>query len=302
MPVQTRSALKYINTAKDTGRIIIEIRFRCERNCAICRCDMYGNKVYHTPCGHTFHTECFKNQLQHMPSNGDKCACCRHDLLPAIRQIDSLYNLLPPTLSNDIGDFMELLMIYNMLHGNHEIRLGNTIILPMNYIEPPQPEPFPLMDNNSNPDLSNNATNDNNLDNNSDDSNGSLDSEDIWFNNSRMFHRNIHRPYPNPTTANTTTTNVDITNNQSIDLSYNIYNTYIPYGNYEATYSTESSDEFDDLPDLIPGDIMEDEGADPYELDTYMSDIVDYPSTPTSENSGSDTETDSDNESRTISI
>ena len=41
MPVQTRSASKSLNSAKETGRIIIELRFRCEKTC-----DLYVKYVW----------------------------------------------------------------------------------------------------------------------------------------------------------------------------------------------------------------------------------------------------------------
>lgn len=311
MPVQTRSASKSLNAAKETGRIIIEIRFRCEKTCVICMSSMYGDKVYHTPCGHTFHTECFKNQLKNMTYNPDKCACCRHDLLPALRQNDSLLQLLPPQppSTSELDEFLELVALYRLIHSRGG--LVNTVLINRPMLEIPAVEPFPLMYENS-PGPSAPSDNqlqqeNNNQDNNSINSNESLDSEDVWFNNSRMFHRNIHMQFPentdnyNSTVQNSTTSNVDqqstIVNTYSvtydpIDISNNYY---IPYenDNYESDY--DNLEELDDMPDLIDAEDMPDMSADPHDLDTFMSDgYYDYPSTP------SDTDADSESDSETL--
>ena len=149
MPVQTRSASKSLNSAKETGRIIIELRFRCEKTCAICMSSMYGDKVYHMPCGHTFHTECFKNQLRNMTYNPHKCACCRHDLLPALRQNDTLFQLLPPQPPprSELDEFLELVAVYRLIHSRGG--LINTVLLNRPMLEIPAAEPFPLMQENS---------------------------------------------------------------------------------------------------------------------------------------------------------
>ena len=196
MPVQTRSASKSLNSAKETGRIIIELRFRCEKTCAICMSSMYGDKVYHTPCGHTFHTECFKNQLRNMTYNPHKCACCRHDLLPALRQNDNLFNLLPPQppSRSELDDFLELVAVYRLLHSRGQL-VTNTVILNRPMLEIPAADPYPeILENAAEPssqptnnhlsshEENNNEDNNSTNSNNSNNSNESLDSEDAWFN------------------------------------------------------------------------------------------------------------------------
>ena len=280
---------------------------------------MYGDKVYHTPCGHTFHTECFKNQLRNMTYNPHKCACCRHDLLPALRQNDTLFQLLPPQPPprSELDEFLELVAVYRLI--NSRGGLINTVLLNRPMLEIPAAEPFPLMQENSADKLqaSNNQLQTQQQENNDQDStnsnnsNESLDSEDVWFNNSRMFHRNIHMQYPenndnNNSTVQNNTTNIvsqapTIVNTYSftynpIDISNN---NYIPYGNYENdSYESDydNMEEPDDLPELIDSDDMPDMSADPYDLDMFMSDNIDYPSTPSDSNS----ETESENNSETL--
>jgi len=346
MPVQTRSATHGIDRAKETGRIIIEVRFRCEKTCAICRCDMYGDKVYHLPCGHTFHTECFKNQLQNMRHNPHKCACCRYNVLDALKLNDTLYNLLPnPHLleegfQRDMDDFLELVAIYSFIHRpvfDNAIIVNRPLI---NIPPPPPPEPFPLLQEQPTMQVENdNESTTSNHSNNSNNSNNSLDSEDLFFNNSRMFHRNIHRRFPQ---ADPSSNNITIQRNvhrgfedepfYTYDYSFNVYpgatdssnnnevetldpinvtyNTIqIPYGNYENDDYESNYDaltDTDSMPELISddSDLMPEEAADPYELDMFMSDNIDYPSTPPENSSETDTrtETDSDSETHTISL
>ena len=330
MPVQTRSASKSLNSAKETGRIIIELRFRCEKTCAICMSSMYGDKVYHTPCGHTFHTECFKNQLRNMTYNPHKCACCRHDLLPALRQNDNLFHLLPPQppSRSELDDFLELVAVYRLLHSRGQL-VTNTVVLDRPMLEIPAADPYPeILENAAEPSSQptnnhlsshqeNNNEDNNNEDNNSTNSNNSnesLDSEDAWFNHSRMFHRNIHRQLPrnnsnsNSINQNNSTNNVNQTSMQAHinSFTYNpidVSNTnYIPYGNYEIdSYESDydNLEEPDDLPELIDSEDMPNFTADHHEIDIVMSDNIDYPSTP----SESDSETESESETlTTVSI
>lgn len=309
MPVQTRSATNSIQRAKDTGRIIIEVRFRCEKNCAICRCDMYGDKVYHLPCGHTFHVECFKNQLQNMRHNPHKCACCRYDLLDALQQNTDLYEMVPHSVLQSYrreDAFLELLAIYHLISASGST-LENAVIIntPLINIPPPQPvEPFPLVEDN-NMDVYNNTEVDNNMDvdNNVSEETNSLDSEDLWFNNSRMFHRNIHINYSvQDQSYNSVHINDDTFNIEPIpinDISFNIQP--IPYGNYEI------DDYISDYEDLSSTDSMPELMAEPHELDTPLSDNIDYGScfsdtTNTSSNTDTDTDTDSNTDNNTISI
>ena len=305
MPVQTRSATKSIQAAISTGRIIIEIRFRCEKTCAICMQNMYGDKVYHLPCGHTFHCECFKNQLRHMRHNPDKCACCRHDLLPALRQNDILYELMPPrpTERSQADEFFELVAIYNLITAN-ENRIINRVILrgpimPLqipehnpieSWPEPPVNSTEPPTNSTVQPNNNDNVNQDNSTTNESDDS---RDSEDIWFNNSRSYYRSRS----NVVMHNNTDISYNIVNNATTDQSSNIVDNStnyldnfpslympMPYGNYEI-----EDESYDDMPELVSPETGE-EGVDPYDIDmeSYEFDYGTTPSLP------SDTDTDSD--------
>lgn len=138
MPVQTRSATQQLQEAKTTGKILVEARFRCENSCAICKMDMYGEKVFHLPCGHTYHVDCFKQQLQHMQSNNNKCACCRYDLTSALNDNTELMSLIPPSLvlSNELQEMFDILYVYRFISSIEEF---NNIIVsysPVNIIGP----------------------------------------------------------------------------------------------------------------------------------------------------------------------
>lgn len=308
MPVQTRSSTHGIERARESGRIIIEIRFRCEKTCAICMGDMYGNKVYHLPCGHTFHIECFKNQLRNMQYNPHKCACCRHNLLDALKLNDTLYNLLPNPLAleerlqSELDDFLELVAIYSFIH--RPVFDTNAIIVnrPLINIPPPPPEPFPVLQEQQTMQVEN--------DNQSTNSNNSLDSEDAFFNDSRMFHRNIHNSFPEADTSfNMSHGETDVSNNNSQQTTVPINVTYhtfqVPYGNYEIDDYESNYDglsDTDSMPDLIDADssLMPEEAADPYDLNMYMSDNIDYPSSQSDTDADTDTDTDTESDSGTM--
>ena len=142
-------------------------------------------------------------------------------------------------------------------------------------LEIPAAEPFPLMQENSaepssqasNNQLQTQQQENNDQDStNSNNSNESLDSEDVWFNNSRMFHRNIHMQYPenndnNNSTVQNNTTNIVSQAPTIVNTYYFTYNpidisnnNYIPYGNYENdSYESDydNMEEPDDLPELM---------------------------------------------------
>lgn len=312
MPVQTRSATNSIQRAKDCGRIIIEVRFRCEKNCAICRCNMYGDNVYHLPCGHTFHVECFKNQLQNMRHNPHKCACCRYNLLDALQQNTDLYEMIPRSVlqsySSEDDAFLELLAIYHLISARGPT-FENAVIIntPLINIPPPEPaDPLPLVEDN-NMDVYSNTEVDNNIDvdNNVNEETNSIDSEDLWFNNSRMFHRNIYRSYSVQDQSNNSVYINEVSFNiEPIpinDTSFNIQQ--IPYGNYEI------DDYISDYGDLSSTDSIPELMADTDELDTPLSDDIDYGSsfsdttnTSSSSSSNSDSDIDSDTDNNTLSI
>lgn len=278
MPVQTRSANKQNEAAKRLARILIEVRYRCEKTCAICRTDMYGSKVFHLPCGHTFHVSCFRQQLQHMQNNNSKCACCRYDLTPALNQNSELKSLIPANveISSQLQEAFDILYVYRFISDVEQ--LNNMIV---SYV--------PI--NNTFVDHLENSTVDSSSEN-------SMDSEDIWFANSRLHHRNIEMNYTNVDVSG----NQDISSNTIIDNTNNVnihqqavdsYNEYFP--NNQINNIEDILEEYqtgdDDLPQLIPN---QDLGAEPYEynFDFYMSDNIDYGTTP--EQSDSSTDSDDD--------
>ena len=81
MPAVTRSAYNSRNRARETQNIVFEGRCRLEETCCICLSSVCGESVYHTPCGHTYHTTCLRDQIQRMRGDHSRaCAMCRRDL------------------------------------------------------------------------------------------------------------------------------------------------------------------------------------------------------------------------------
>ena len=296
MPPQTRSANKQNEAAKEIGRILIEVRYRCEKTCAICRTDMYGSKVFHLPCGHTFHVNCFKQQLQYMQNNNSNCACCRYDLTSALNQNTELKSLIPDNLQaqNDLREAFDILLVYRFISNVEE--LNNMIV---SY----QPMNTTLHEH-----IENNASENDNS------SNDSRDSEDIWFANSRLHHRNIEHNSTNlDVSANVDVSGnadasgtQDISNNTVFDNTTNVdihqqtiddYNAYFPYDQIEFQQDIQEDSDYEDLPQNIPN---QDLGAEPYEydFDFYMSDDINYGTTPEQ----SDSSTDSDEESMSVHV
>ncbi|MDA9216330.1 hypothetical protein N9O88_00715 [bacterium] len=93
MPVVTRSGYNKNKEAKKLNIIILE-NCKIEQNCAICHECIYGKFVYHLPCGHIFHKNCFENQIKSMSNWSKKCSLCRLDLEDHINKDNNLKNLI----------------------------------------------------------------------------------------------------------------------------------------------------------------------------------------------------------------
>lgn len=76
----TRSAYNQQRLACRSNQIILETRCRLQEACAICLSTVSGTDVYHMPCRHVFHRECYERQLSSMRENRELCAVCRNDL------------------------------------------------------------------------------------------------------------------------------------------------------------------------------------------------------------------------------
>lgn len=79
------------NHARDAQIIVFEGRCQLNDNCCICMSSINNKSVYHTPCGHTYHTVCFRSQIEQMRDNNTMCALCRYDLRIHILVQPNLY-------------------------------------------------------------------------------------------------------------------------------------------------------------------------------------------------------------------
>ena len=93
MPVVTRSAFNNNKKAKTLNIIILE-KCKIEQNCAICHECIYGKFVYHLPCGHIFHKNCFEKQIRSRNQWSKKCCLCRLNLEEQINRDNNLKNLI----------------------------------------------------------------------------------------------------------------------------------------------------------------------------------------------------------------
>lgn len=95
----TRSAYVHRKRAIEEQTIVTEEVCRLPDQCAICMSDLAESPVYHTPCGHTFHTGCFERQIGEMQGdNRTRCAMCRMELSQNIYANDTLSNIPPPLI------------------------------------------------------------------------------------------------------------------------------------------------------------------------------------------------------------
>lgn len=93
MPVVTRSAFNINKKAKRLNIIILE-KCKIEQDCAICHDCIYGKNVYHLPCGHIFHKNCFENQIGLKGHWSKKCSLCRLDLEDYINKDNNLKKII----------------------------------------------------------------------------------------------------------------------------------------------------------------------------------------------------------------
>ena len=95
MPPHTRSSFRINKRAKENNSILFEDICRIDQMCCLCHDNIYSTKVYHTPCGHIFHSDCFENQIKTGKPWSTKCSLCRNDLKDLIIEDIKLFNLLP---------------------------------------------------------------------------------------------------------------------------------------------------------------------------------------------------------------
>jgi hypothetical protein len=74
---------------------------RLQETCAICLLTVSGCHVYHTPCRHVYHKECYEQQLSSMRENRELCAVCRNNLEECIEE-HPILSLIPLQQSNNI--------------------------------------------------------------------------------------------------------------------------------------------------------------------------------------------------------
>lgn len=133
MPPITRSAYKSRNKARESQKIVFEGCCRLDGDCCICLSSIFGESVYHTPCAHTYHTGCLRNQVELMRgTNKMACAMCRGDLR---EQIMSQPNLRSHSVSDSVSDsdtndelninIIEIMWVPNMYMNNRQRQLAN---------------------------------------------------------------------------------------------------------------------------------------------------------------------------------
>lgn len=62
--------------ALNKNRIVIELKCSIQSECSICMEELFMKKVYHAPCGHTFHVQC----LSQWRMKRNNCPLCRQIL------------------------------------------------------------------------------------------------------------------------------------------------------------------------------------------------------------------------------
>ena len=119
MPVVTRSAHNVRRAAMGEAQILSEC-CRLEEICAICYDDICGSDVYHLPCGHTFHKECFRQQLIHGRQWATKCAVCRTEHRDVILQNPELAQHFSGTVDQVHDESLEnIIMTFMLPHLNN---------------------------------------------------------------------------------------------------------------------------------------------------------------------------------------
>lgn len=79
--------------SKQTGRLWIQRRYTGKKSigkdCSVCRTDIGKRLVAHTPCGHVFHFQCLKQNVEARVGNSwYRCPNCRFNLLSCLRKLD----------------------------------------------------------------------------------------------------------------------------------------------------------------------------------------------------------------------
>ena len=92
MPVLTRSAYTYLSNAISTKQLIYEPMCRLDITCSICLDTVAGKNVYHTPCGHSYHSACFAQNITRS-STAQACPMCRNDIVECLRAHPNLYEM-----------------------------------------------------------------------------------------------------------------------------------------------------------------------------------------------------------------
>jgi len=120
----TRSAYFIRNKSNTDNKIIFEACCKLNETCAICLENIQNKSVYHTPCKHTYHTECLRTQISNSscptPYN---CAICRNNLYHIIQSHDDLnkYIFTSNISTND------LLLYYNFVEASTYNNSNNLI-------------------------------------------------------------------------------------------------------------------------------------------------------------------------------
>lgn len=143
MPVLTRSAYTNLSNAISTNQLIYESICRLDTTCAICLDTVENTSVYHTPCGHTYHSECFRQNITRS-TNAACCPMCRNNIVECLRAHPNLYE---------------------MFNCGREVRYLTTILENHNYIGSSGSENMTESDNSSNSEDFENSDFDDNINN-----------------------------------------------------------------------------------------------------------------------------------------
>ena len=79
MSKQYDNVEQHKTTSKLYNRIVIIRKYNIDENCSLCLNSMLNKKVYHLPCSHSYHINCFKQQVSIMRDMNTNCALCRKD-------------------------------------------------------------------------------------------------------------------------------------------------------------------------------------------------------------------------------
>lgn len=74
--------------AINKNRLVIEIKCGIRSECSICMEEMFLKKVYHCPCGHTFHSHC----LLKWRTIKNNCPLCRQNFVVNTSEISHWFD------------------------------------------------------------------------------------------------------------------------------------------------------------------------------------------------------------------